>query len=138
MRPTAHQGLGLFVRMKSTFVAIVFGITGAAAILLAVPAEDGASVIKIHPPKSFPDYGDPVVPQIEEVPPPEELLPKPLDHYSMGQADPKKSNSLHHPRVVRQRPNFLQKLFASFIKLQKKEPAKSVCKRSVHHRREAE
>jgi len=51
--------------MKSAFFATIFGIVGGVAILLAVPDEEKAPVIKIHSPKWFPGYGDPVVPQIE-------------------------------------------------------------------------
>jgi hypothetical protein len=67
--------------MKFALLAAIFGITGLGAILLAVPAEEKAPVIKIHPPKSFPDYGDLVVPQIEEVPPQEVVFPEPFGHY---------------------------------------------------------
>ena len=77
--------------MKSALLAAIFGITGLVAILLAVPAEEKAPVIKIHPPKSFPDYGDPAVPQIEEVPPQEVVVPEPLGHYySVAQAKTEK------------------------------------------------
>ena len=64
--------------MKSAFFVTIFVIVGGVAILLAVPAEEKAPVIKIQPPKWFPDYGDPVVPQIEEVPPQEVVVPEPL------------------------------------------------------------
>lgn len=57
--------------MKSAFLAAVVWIIGGAAILLAVPAEERAPVIKIQLPKSWPDYGEPVVLQTEELPPPE-------------------------------------------------------------------
>jgi len=72
--------------MKSALLAAIFGITGGVAILLAVPAGEKAPVIKIQLPKSFPEYGEPVVPQKEEVPPQEVLVPEPLDHYSVAQA----------------------------------------------------
>ena len=42
----------LYQCMKSALLAAIFGITGLVAILLAVPAEENAPVIKIHPPKS--------------------------------------------------------------------------------------
>jgi len=99
------------------------------AILLAVPAEEKAPVIKIQLPKSWPDYGEPVVPQIEEVPPQEALLPEPLDHYSVAQAKTEKSAPRRHTHVVRPRPNFFEKLVAGFIKLQKPQTAKSFAKR---------
>jgi hypothetical protein len=116
--------------MKSALLASIFGITGGVAILLAVPAGEKAPVIKIQPPKSFPDYGEPVVPQIEEVAPQEVLVPEPLDHYSVAQAKSAKPAPRHHMHVVRRRPNFLEKLFAGFIKLQEHHAAKSVRKRS--------
>jgi hypothetical protein len=63
--------------MKSALLAAIFGITGGVAILLAVPAKEKAPVVKIQLPKSWPDYGEPVVPQIEEVAPQEVLVPEP-------------------------------------------------------------
>ena len=116
--------------MKSALVAAIFGITGGVAILLAVPAEEKAPVIKIQLPKPSPDYGDLEVPQIEEVPPQEVLVPEPLDHYSVAQAKTEKSAPRRHMHVVRHRPNFFEKLVAGFIKLQKHQAPKSFCKRS--------
>jgi hypothetical protein len=112
--------------MKSALVAAIFGITGGIAMLLAVPADEKAPVIKIQPPKSFPDYGEPLVPQIDEVPPPEGLVPKPLDRNLVAQAKTEKPAPRPRRHVVRPRPNFFQKLLAGFIKLQKNQPAKSV------------
>jgi hypothetical protein len=104
--------------MKCALLTAIFGITGGVAILLAVPAEEKAPVIKIQLPKSFPDYGEPLVPQIEEVPPPEVLVPEPSDHYLVAQAKNEKAprRDMH---VARTRPNFFEKLLAGFIKLQK-------------------
>ena len=116
--------------MKSAFLVTIFVIVGGVAILLAVPGEEKAPIIKIHPPKSFPDYGDPVVPQIEEVPPQEAVVPEPLDHYHVAQAKTKKPAPRRHRHVVRRRPNFFEKLVAGFIKLQKHQPAKTATKRS--------
>jgi hypothetical protein len=118
--------------MKSALLAAIFGITGLVAISLAVPApaEEKAPVIKILPPKSFPDYGEPVVPQIEEVPPQEVVVPEPLDHYHVAQAKAEKPAPRRHMHVVRPRPNFFEKLVSGFIKLQKHQPAKSFPKRS--------
>ena len=95
------------------------------AILLAVPAEEKAPVFIIHPPKWLPDYGDPMVVQIEEVAPQEVLVPEPLDHYSVAQAKTEKSAPRRHTHVVRPGPNFFEKLVAGFIKLQKHQAAKS-------------
>ena len=117
--------------MKSALRVAIFGITGVVAILLAVPAEENAAVIKIHPPKSFPDYGEPVVPQIEEVPPQEAVVLEPLVHYySVAQAKTEKPAPRRHMHVVRPQPNFFEKLVAGFIKLQKHQAAKSFHKRS--------
>ena len=117
--------------MKSALLAAIFGITGLVASLLAVPAEEKAAVIKIHPANGFPDYGEPVVPQIEEVPPQEEVVPESLVHYySVAQAKTEKLAPRHHMHVVRSRPNFFEKLVAGFVKLQKHQSAKSFHKRS--------
>ena len=106
--------------MKSALLVAIFGITGLVAILLAVPAEENAAVIKIHPPNGFPDYGEPVVPQIEEVPPQEVVVPEPLAHYySVAQAKTEKPAPRRHMHLVRPQPNFFEKFVAGFIKLQK-------------------
>jgi len=105
--------------MNAGLLAAIFGITGGVAILLAVPAGEKAPVIKIQLPKSFPEYGEPEVPQIEEMPPQEVLGPEPLDHYSVPQAKTEKPAPRRHMHVVRPRPNFFEKLVAGFIKLQK-------------------
>ena len=104
--------------MKSALLTAIFAIIGGVAILLAVPAEEKAPVIKIKLPKSFPDYGEPIVPQIEEMPPQEVLVPEPLDHYLVAQAKTGKAPR-RYMHVVRTRPNFFEKLVADFIKLQK-------------------
>jgi hypothetical protein len=116
--------------MKFALLAAIFGIIGGVAILLAVPGEEKAPVIKTQLPKSFPDYGEPVVAQIEEMPPQEALLPQPSDHYSAAQAKTEKPAPRRHMHVVRPRPNFFEKLVAGFIKLQKHQAAKSFYKRS--------
>ena len=100
------------------------------AILLAAPAEEKTPVFIIHPPKWLPDYGDPMVAQIEEVAPQEVLVPEPLDHYSVARAKTEKPAPRRHVHVVRPRPNFFEKLVARFIKLQKPKTAKSFGKRS--------
>ncbi len=118
--------------MKSALLAAIFGITGGVAILLAVPAEEKAPVVKVIPPKWFPDYGDPVVPQIEEVAPQEVVVPEPLEHYSVAQAKTKteKQAPRRHRHIARARPNFFEKLLIGFINLQKHQTAKSFRKRS--------
>jgi hypothetical protein len=117
------------MHMKSALLAAILGITGGVTILLAVPADEKASVIKIQPPKSFPDYGEAIVPQVEELPPRETLVPEPSDHYSVARAKTEK-RAPRHTHVARRRPNFFQKIFAGFIKLQKHEAAKSSRPRS--------
>ena len=105
--------------MKSALFAAILGITGLVG-MLAVSAEEKAPVIQIHPPKWFPDYGDPVVPQIEEVPPQEVVVPEPLGHYySVAQAKAEKPAPRRHMHVVRPRPNFFEKLVTGFIQTPK-------------------
>ena len=113
--------------MKSALLAAIFGITGGVAILVAVAAEEKAPVIKIHPPKWCPDYGEPVVPQIEEVPPQELQRPESLDHYLVAQPKSEKPALRRHKPVAHQRLNFFEKLLVGFIKLQKHQ-TKSFCK----------
>ena len=110
--------------MKSAFLVTIFGIIAGVAILLAVPAEEKPPVIEIQPPKSFPDYGEPMVPQIVETPPQEALVPEPMDRYLVAQAKTKNTVPPHHRHVVRLRTNFFEKLVAGFIKLQKRQAAK--------------
>ena len=116
--------------MKSALIAAIFGITGGVAILLAAPTEEKATVIKIQLPKSFPDYGEPMVPQVEETPPEEGLVPEPLDRYVGAQTGTEKLAPRRRMRAARPRPNFFEKLIADFIKLQKPQTSKSVRKRS--------
>ena len=124
--------------MKSALLATIFGIIAGVAILRAVPAEEKPPVIQIKPPKSFPDYGEPVVPQIEETPPQEALVPEPMDRYLVTQAKTKKTVPQHHRHVVRLRTNFFEKLVARFVKLQKRPVATSIHKRSHITSRAAE
>jgi hypothetical protein len=117
--------------MKSALLAAIFGITGLVGILLAVPAEEKAPVIQIHPPKWFPDYGDPVVPQIEQVPPQEAVVPEPSVHYySVAHEKTEKPPTRRHMHIVRRQPNFFEKLVSGFIKLQKPQAAKPFHKRA--------
>jgi hypothetical protein len=116
------EGFGLFTHMKSAVLAAIFGITGGVAILLAVPAEENATVVKILPAKWTGEYGAPVVPQIEE----EEVVPELLEHYSVAQTKTEKPAPRRHRHVARLRPNFFEKLVAGFVKLQKHQPSKSI------------
>ena len=121
-----YEGFGLFTHMKSALLAAIFAITGGVAILLAVPAEEKAPVVKMSPSKWTEDA--PVVPQIEE-----EVLvvPEPLEHYSVTQATKTEKQAPRRPRhVARPRSNFFEKLVIGFINLQKHQPAKSSRKQS--------
>jgi hypothetical protein len=127
-----YEGFGLFTYMKSALLAAIFGITGGVTILLAIPAEEKASIARIHPEWTF-EYGAPEVPQIEVVPLEEQVgVPEPLEHYSVAQAKTKteKQAPRRHRHIARARPNFFEKLFTSFINLQKHQTAKTAAKRS--------
>jgi hypothetical protein len=106
--------------MKSALLASIFGITGGVAILLAVPAEEKAPVVKIHPAKWAEDA--PVVPQIEEE---AQVVPEPLEQYSIAQAKTKteKQAPRRDEPVARPRPNFFEILVVDFLILQKHQPA---------------
>ena len=109
--------------MKSALLAAIFGITGGVAILLAVPAEEKAPVVKIRPATSV-DYA-PLVPQIEE----EALVvPDPFERYSVAQAKTKteKQAPRRHTHVARPRPNFFENLVIDFINLQKHQPVEKL------------
>jgi hypothetical protein len=133
-----RDDVAAFTHMKSALFATIFGIIAGVSILLTVPAEGKPPVIVIQPPKSFPDYGEPVVPQIEETPPQEALVPEPMDRYLVTHAKTKKTMPPNRRHVVRPRTNFFQKLVTGFIKLQKPPVAKSVHKRSRITSRAAE
>ena len=120
-----YEGFGLFTHMKSALLAAIFAITGGVAILLAVPAEEKAPVVKMSPSKWTEDA--PVVPQIEE----EALVvPEPLEHYLVAQTKTEKQAPRRRTHVARPRPNFFEKLVIDFINLQKHQPAKSSRKQS--------
>src|SRR6266487_6557853 len=122
-----YEGFDLFTHMKSALLAAIFGIIGGVAILLAVPAEEKAPVVKIHTDRWAEDA--PLVPQIEK----EALVvPEPLEQYLVAQAKTKteKQAPRRHRYVARPRPNFFEKLVVGFINLQKHQPAKSSHERS--------
>jgi hypothetical protein len=121
-----YQGFGLFAHMKSALLAAIFAITGGVAILLAVPAEEKAPVVKMSPAKWAEDA--PVVPQIEK----EALVvPEPLEQYSVAEAKTKteKQAPRRQRPVARPRSNFFEKLVIDFINLQKHPPAKYLWRR---------
>ena len=117
-----YEGFGLFTDMRSALLTAIFGITGGVAILLAVPAEEKAPIVKIHP-EWRAEYGAPVVPQIEE----DVVAPEPLEHYPVAQAKTKieKQAPRRHRHIARTCPNFFEKLLIGFINLQKHQTAKS-------------
>ena len=117
--------------MKSALLAAIVGITGGVTILLAIPAEEKASIVRAHPEWTF-EYGAPEVPQLEVLPPEEEVgVAEPLEHYSVAQAKTKtEKQAPRRHRYVARRPNFFERLLVSFINLQKHQPAKSSPKRS--------
>jgi hypothetical protein len=120
-----YEGFGLFTHMKSALLAAIFAITGGVAILLAVPAEEKAPIVKMSPSKWTEDA--PVVPQIEE----EALVvPEPLEQYSIAQTKTEKQAPRRRTLVARPRPNFFEKLVIDFINLQRHQPAKSSRKQS--------
>jgi hypothetical protein len=107
--------------MKSALLAAIFGITGGVAIL---PAEDKGAAVKFRQARA--EEGLP--PQIEMEP---FVIPEPVERYSITQAKAKPKKQATHRRrhVARARPNFLQRLVASFISLQKHQAAKTPRKR---------
>jgi hypothetical protein len=109
--------------MKAALLAAIFGITGGAAILLAVPAEEKAPVVKISPAATAVDDA-PLVPQIEED---ALVVPDPFERYSVAPAKTKteKQAPRRHRHVARPCPNFFEKLVVGFINLQKHQPGKS-------------
>ena len=93
---------GLLTHMKSALLAVIFGITGGVAILLAVPAEEKAPVVYSSPAKWAQEYGAPVVPQREE----EVQVAEASDHYSVARAKTEKQAARRRRDVARPRPNF--------------------------------
>jgi hypothetical protein len=117
----------MLTRVKSALLAAIFGVTGGVALLLAVPAP----AFKIHPAKFAPDYGESMVPQIEDE---EEAVgvPEPSYHYSQPlHAKTEKPVPRRNRHVARLRPNLFERLVAGFLNLQKHQPAKS-CRRWSH------
>ena len=117
--------------MKSAFFVTIFVIVGGVAILLAFAAEDKRAGIEFHQARA--ELGLP--PQIEDDVAVTErdlaVIPEPMDQYLSVHLKPKiRPTTARHRHVAHQRPNFLEKLVISFIKLQKHPPAKTATKRS--------
>jgi hypothetical protein len=114
--------------MKSAFFATILVIVGGVAILLAVPAEDKRAAIEFRQARD--ELGLP--PQIEDEKIEDEVAvtPEPVKLYSMVHVKPKiRTTTSRHRHVARRRLNFFEKLAASFINLQKHQPAKTATKR---------
>ena len=93
-------------------------------MLLAFPAEDKRAAYEFRKAKA--ELGLP--PQIEDD---VAVSPEPVEQYSIVHVKPKiRTTTSRHRHVARRRPNFLEKLFVSFINLQKHQPAKTATKRS--------
>src|SRR6478752_21280 len=117
--------------MKSAFFVTIFVIVNGLAILLAFPAEDKRAAIEFRQARE--ELGLPS--QIEDDVPITErdfaVIPESVDQYSNVQVKPKiRPITPRHRHVARERPNFLEKLVISFVKLQKHPPAKTATKRS--------
>jgi hypothetical protein len=117
--------------MKSALLAAIFGITGGVAMLLA---EDKGAAVKFCQARA--EEGLP--PQSETEP---YVVLEPVERYSsiwryaagaqftQAKSKPEKQATHRRRHVARPRRSFFEKLVASFMKLQKHQPAKSACKR---------
>jgi hypothetical protein len=117
--------------MKSAFFATIFMIVGGVAILLASPSGDKRAALEFRQARA--ELGLP--PQIEDDVALTErdlaVIPEPVDQYSSVQVKPKiPTTTPRHRQVARRHLNFLEKLFVSFINLQKHQPAKTATKGS--------
>jgi hypothetical protein len=107
-----NEGFGLFTHMKSALLTAIFGITGGVAILLAVPAQEKAPVVKSSPAKWADEYGAPVVPQIKK----DAVNPEPSERYSVAQTKTEKQAPRGPRPVARPRPNLFEKLVVGFYR----------------------
>jgi hypothetical protein len=115
--------------MKSALFAAIFVIVGGVGISFAFSAEDKLAAFKFRQAKA--ELGLPPQIEDEKIEGDVAVIPEPLDKYSI--VHPKSEvriSTSRHRHVVRQRPNFLEKLVVSFINLQKHHPAKTATKRS--------
>ena len=118
--------------MKSALLAAIFWITGGVAILFA---EDNGAAVKFRQARA--EEGLPPQREMERY-----VIPEPVERYSsiwryaagaqftQAKAKPEKQATHRRRHVARPRRNFFEKLVASFMKLQKHQPAKSSRKRS--------
>jgi hypothetical protein len=125
--------------MKSAFFATIFVIVGGGAILLASSAGDKRAALEFRQAKA--ELGLP--PQMEDNVAVTErdlaVIPEPVDQYSSVRVKPEiRTTTSRHRHVARRRLNFFEKLFVSFINLQKHQPEKTAAKRSDTTSRAAE
>jgi hypothetical protein len=115
--------------MKSALFATIFGIVGGIAILPAFPAEEKRAAFEFRQARA--ELGLP--PQIEDKKIEDDIAvtPQPVDKYSIVHVKPEaRTTTSRHRHIARQRPSFLEKLFVSFINLQKHPRAKTATKPS--------
>ena len=115
--------------MKSALFATILVIVGGVGISFASPAEDTREAFEFRQAKA--ELGLPPQVEDEKIEDDVAVTPEPVDKYSI--VHPKAEVRIpasRHRHVARQRRNFLEKLFVSFINLQKHPPAKTVTKRS--------
>jgi hypothetical protein len=117
--------------MKSAFFVTIFMIVGGVAILLAFPAGDKRAALEFRQARA--ELALP--PQIEDdvalTEPDLAVVPEPVDQYLGVQVKRKiRTTTPRRRHVARRNPNFLEKLFASFINLQKHQPAQTATKGS--------
>ena len=115
--------------MKSALFATIFVIVGGVGIFLAFPAEDKLAAFEFRQAKA--ELGLPPQIEDEKIEDDVAVTPEPVDKYSIVHPKPEaRTTTFRHRQVARQRPNFLEKLVASFINLQKRHSAKTASKRS--------
>lgn len=115
--------------MKSALFAAIFVIIGGVGIFPAFPAEDKLAAFEFRQAKA--ELGLPPQIEDEKIADDVAVLPQPVDKYSIVHPKPEvRIPTSRHRHIARQRPNFLEKLVVSFIRLQKQPPAKTATKRS--------
>ena len=123
--------------MKSAFFATIFVIVGGVAILPAFPAEDNRAAIEFRQAKA--ELGLPPQIEDEKIEDDVAVTPESVDQYSIVHVKPKiGTTTSSHRHVAHRRLNFFEKLVASFINLQKHQPAKTATKQSQTTSRAAE
>jgi len=117
--------------MKSAFFVTIFMIVIGVAILFAFPAGDQRAALEFRQARAelgLPPQTEDNVAVTEHDP---AAIPEPVDRYWSKQVKPKiPTTTSRHRHVARRHRNFLEKLFVSFINLQKHGPAKKATKQS--------